>query len=196
MGLIHLTPHFIVSQDVKALDLVDVTCTELDFRLQNGIDLTVRRPWPNKDYRVACRKQGQKAILGFLVERELIPDDFTVVTRWSLHHDRILTHTVRYSLVDRDYDFVSDLMSMWSSTGDNVYHSRWPDVPEYGSPAASQPRMHLDPDQERKGIYRDFRDDTGRLCGRDETVYVPTLELGRLKHFSSADRLPDLASAF
>jgi len=196
MALIHLTPQFIVSQGVKGLDLVDVACAELDLALQNGVELTVRRPWPNKDYRVVCRKQGQKAILGFLIECESIPDTFTVVTRWSLHHDRILTHTVRYTLSDRDHDFVSDLMSLWSSTGDNVYPSRWPDIPEYGFPAETQPRMHLDPDEERKGIYRDLRDKDGRMRGREETVYVPTLERGRLKHYFRADRLPDLASAF
>jgi hypothetical protein len=196
MALIHITPQFVAPQDLQTLDLVDITCTELGLNLKNGQEVTVRRPWQNKKYRVVCRKTGQKAISGIMVERREIPKEFTVVTRWTLQADDILTHTVRYLVTDTDFDFVSDQISMWGRSGCMTYPSRVPTDQEYGYPAETQPQMGLVPYENRKGLIKEEPGVMGLLIGRHETLHVPTLERSRLERYARADRLPDPSLAF
>ena len=53
---------------IRNVALVDLQIDPLGIRLVGGDDLATRRPYPNKMYAVACRKQGQKAINGILIE--------------------------------------------------------------------------------------------------------------------------------
>jgi hypothetical protein len=48
----------------KNVALIDLQINPLGIHLAAGVDLATRRPYPNKRFAVACRKEGQKAIDG------------------------------------------------------------------------------------------------------------------------------------
>jgi hypothetical protein len=43
-------------------ELIDFHAPELNLKLSGGIDLVASRPFPNKNYLVACQKLGNNAI--------------------------------------------------------------------------------------------------------------------------------------
>lgn len=196
MAIIHFTPQIMVPPSVLPLDLVDVKCEELGLALQNGREITVRRPWPNKHYRVVCRKVGRKALLGLRAERPSIPTEFTVVTRWALAADDLLIHTVRYVVLDQDFDLVSDQISMWRASACRRYKTRWPAESRHWSPVELQPCMSLVPYKGRGGRIVEKTGLCGLLERRHETLFMHTLERGRFETWSFAGRLPGPESAF
>lgn len=176
--LLHLSPTLLCeSQDVV---LVDVHVLPFGLRLIGGVDVVARRPYPNKRYRVACRKVGRKAVRGFLVATPAPLRTWTVVTRWALDAERLLTHTVRYELLDGDFDAASDSMMLWH--GADAELGGWSDrIP---SCHAGKGTMHVEP---RMGM---------SPADRYETFRLPTLEPARLVRSALNDRLPRLADAF
>lgn len=92
---------------------MDLTVAELALNLIGGGDLTTRRPYPNKHYRVGCRKIGQKAVSGLLIKAEGHVPHYTVTTRWAVGAERIVSHVVRYRVLDDDFDCVTDEMTTW-----------------------------------------------------------------------------------
>lgn len=105
--LLHLVPRlFACRVNEPECALIDFHCPALGLKLRNGIELVARRPYPNKHYLVACRKLGQKAMNGFLVETTERVREFTTLTRWAVGADRIVNHQVQY--------FVLDEMTSWT----------------------------------------------------------------------------------
>lgn len=196
MAIIHFTPQIQAPPSVLPLDLVDVKCEELGLALQNGRDTTVRRPWPNKHYQVVCRKVGRKAVLGWRVERSSIPTEFTVVTRWALAAEELLTHTVRYEVLDQDFDLVSDQVSMSTASACGNFESRWPADAMQWTPVQLQPCMSLVPYKGRGGKIVEKAGLCGLLEDRHETLSMHTLERGRFETWCFANRLPNSAAAF
>ena len=87
--ILHLIPKlFCPWQDVALLDL---QIKSLGLHLKGGIDLVTRRPYPNKRVAVACRKQGQKAIEGILIDTKVAIDVAECVTRWTIGGAGIVT---------------------------------------------------------------------------------------------------------
>lgn len=193
MPRFHFTPQF-YSEIPCDVQLVDVVCAEFGLKLRNSSEIVARRPFPNKRYHVVCRKAGQKAMIGLLVEHDQIPSEFTVVTRWAVDAGEVLTHTVRYMLLDTEFDFATDQMTLWSGTPD--YPSRRPDIPQYGFPARTQPRMGLLSNDGREGIIEDVLGPVGLLSKRHETFYIPTISPGRFETSPRSERLPGLGDAF
>lgn len=101
--LIHLIPQIYTPYAVP-VRLIDVAIPELGLVLDGHKDLAIRRPFPNKRYWVACRKVGQKAIAGFLVESKAFVPAYTVTTRWAVNADTVLTHSVAHVVLDKDFD--------------------------------------------------------------------------------------------
>lgn len=61
--LIHLLPTLHCGRfSSEACELIDITCPELGLKLSSGKEVVARRPFPNKQYLVACRNVGQKAM--------------------------------------------------------------------------------------------------------------------------------------
>jgi hypothetical protein len=54
--LLHLSPRLL--WPYKDASIVDLEINPLGLRLVGGVDLITRRPFPNKHYKVACRKRG------------------------------------------------------------------------------------------------------------------------------------------
>lgn len=199
--LLHLVPRLYFTRfDARQCELVDFHCPALGLKLRSGIELVARRPYPNKNYLVACRKVGQKAIDGFLVETTKRVTEFTAVTRWAVGGDRVVNHQVQYFILDDELDAVSESMGLWYGTSGTLgtWTSRWPDVAKDWSPAAAQPRMELFA-RERAGHYADRLDNQGRILERSEVFQMHTIERERIEQRGGLilpDRLPSVATAF
>lgn len=196
--LIHVSPRFLQCQySGPDVALVDVVIPELGLTLTGGKELTARRPYLNKKYLVACKREGQRAVEGILVETQERLDVFTVVTRWSIDAEILVKHSVQHHVLDSDFDVVTDRMILWYAIGNHgrTFSNRWPEVHQGRIPAHTQPRMDLT-STTRTGMVKD-KLRKGLIEERNEIFHVPTVELGRLSIGGSlTDRLPTFASAF
>lgn len=176
--LLHLSPT--LCNQGRDVALVDVYVLPFGLRLVGGVDVVARRPYPNKTYHVACRKVGNKAVRGFLVEAPAPLTRWTVVSRWAVDAERLLTHTVRYQLLDSDFDAASDSMVLWYGTEAELggWSDRIPPCHAGKGTMQVEPRMRVTPPD------------------RCETFRLPTIEPARLVQSVLDDRLPRLADAF
>lgn len=198
--IIHLTPQIYACPKTEPCSLIDLTCNELNIALVGGKELTARRPYPNKNYLVACRKSGQKAMNGILIDSKSPVREFNIVTRWAVAASHVATHRVRYIILDEEYDAISENMVLWSATSESLgsYKSRWPGNEEYGTPAMSQPRMEAFQRLQRVGAISDVTDASGAVIERSEVFKLPTLQPERVLNskLSYGDRMPNLEAAF
>ena len=202
--LIHVLPKLYVPGGLQVpVRLVDLTVEELGLVLKGDQDLAIRRPYPNKCYWVGCRKVGQKAVAGLLIEAGRFLESYTVVTRWAINADTVLTHRVEHVVLDGHFDAVSDDMTRWYGTCESLgsWHSRWPLCYDGQPPVEVQPRMDmLSPGlggTTRKGEVRDVLSEGGLVLRREERFMVPTIERGRLSgKWAEMSRLPEMKDAF
>ncbi|MDC8640255.1 DUF6012 family protein [Xanthomonas hortorum] len=199
--LLHIIPRLYVAEpDAPQCDLIDFHCPDLGLKLRNGIELVARKPYPNKCYRVACRKVGQKAMQGILIETAGRVGEFTTLTRWAVGGDRVVNHQVQYVVLDDELDAITEAMVLWYGMSPSLggFSQRWPSVAENWTPAAAQPRMEL-VSRERQGYYADSLDSAGRIVERAEVFKVHTVERERVLFGSksdSYDRIPTADMAF
>lgn len=192
--LIHLVPRLYDARSTggQPFELVDFQCAELGIRLTAGTDITARRPYRNKRYAVVCRRTGRRAINGLFIETAQPIRAFTAVTRWVCNAQALLSHRVRYEVLDEAFGAVTEDMSLWYAMCDTLggWCSRWPDG-EQRAPLEVQPRLCVD---EETAWY-----------GTDQTqsMKMPTVERERLlfriahdPHGGPFSRLPALDSAF
>src|ERR1700738_95197 len=117
--LLHLLPR-LFSLQFGIVSVVDVEIPTLGLRLLGNVDLTTRRPYPNKHYAVACRKRGHKAVDGIFIETGEPVAHIDCITRWAVEAKAVVTHRVRYTLLDRDFDSASDHMLLWCAESDGL----------------------------------------------------------------------------
>lgn len=195
--LIHVAPTIFNPYSDVNVALVDVNVPEFSLKLVGGIDVVSRKPYPNKSYNVVCRKVGRKAINGILVKVDENVRDFSVITRWSFNAERIIQHTVNYSVLDNEYECVTDEPSSWHAFGNGKYKNRWPY--ENKIPNKLKPTMTIlyqDEDTSRDGDVKDIYEE-GWLVYRLENLAVPTVEKERLFGDSAIlERMPLEKHAF
>jgi hypothetical protein len=213
--LIHITPKIYVPNfdDISSCELINFSIDELGFVLIGNKDIATRRPYPNKRYFVGCRKENRKAASGILVEaKELSMDSFTSVAHWKVYPDEyrsgdiVVTHKVKYVIIDNDFDMVSDDMTLWYATraDSSGRPSRWPEF--YKKPPNEvQPTMDVFSSRSG-GLARDGQDkkDTVKnflnkdlIVNRSEVFKIPTIERARLfdKQFHLHE-MPELKDAW
>lgn len=193
---IHIAPRMFAGRFSGEVELIDLVCVELGLHLQGSSDLTVRRPYPNKSYHVACRKVGQKAVLGILIETDKPVTEFNVVTRWGLKVDdgtAVTTHRAHYQLINSepDLDSGSDLfsedMDIWSRKAREHFRSNHPQT------LSQMPTMSVFADNSR---CCDVTFAQGAVVlERSESVYLSSASYQDLQgHYTG--RMPALESAF
>lgn len=196
--LLHVIPQLYATPfEAPGAQLVDFVSTDLGLHLRVEEDLVARRPYPNKNYLVACRR-GRKAVSGFFVETQGHVSAFTTHTRWSYLNLKggrdVVTHEVRHLVLDDEMDAITESMVLWYSIGKG-----WQDrCPAWArrdtriTPAAAQPRMEIVPCADRQGHFTDCLE-AGLIVHRVEIFPVPTVERARLENrslFSDDWRLP------
>lgn len=198
--LIHFVPRYLIrssfERDVK---LIDFHCPELGLKLLGGKELVARKPYPNKSFLVACRKIGQKAIDGFLVEIDNDLSEFFAITRWQINDEQIVEHIVKYTVLDDEFDAVTGNMVLWSAMSPSLggFSDRCPAEAKNWRPALAQPSMSLIP-LKREGHFADWINHDGKIIKRVETCRLHTVERERLLHpfFLKNDRMPAISTAF
>lgn len=197
--LLHLIPRlFVNAAEAHECFLIDFDCSALGLKLRSGIELVARQPYINKRYLVASRKVGRKAMNGFLVETTNPVREFSTITRWAVGADRVISHKVRYVVVDQDMDAVTESVLLWSamSPGLGGFSKRWPAGTDLIAPC--QPSMEL-VSGDRGGHYVDKVDPSGLIIERSEEFRVPTVERERVLYDSKIsiyDRIPTADMAF
>lgn len=175
--------------------LVDVYIPQIDLRLVEGKDVVARKPFINKNYRVACLKKGRKAIEGFFVR---LPDDlkaWQVSTRWAVEAEHLLTHDVFYRKLDDCHGAVTDDPLIWRAR--EGFEDRMPNCVKNPSPVHLKPRMEVllfEQQTSREANIID-RYEGDALVSRREDYWVPTVEVSRLREgfgIAGPDRMPVL----
>lgn len=198
--LIHIVPKLYEPPFAVESEIIDVSIPELGLVLVGGKDITARRPYPNKRYLIACRKTGQKAIAGILVDVEGSIQSYTVISRWSVNGE-VITHFVEHEVLDQDFDAVSDDMTLWYAQYGTDWQRRWPTCyPE--APVTREPAMDVFTSLMR-GLIRpeevqDVVDPSQRVIMRVEPFKQHTIERERLLDEANctSHRIPELKDAF
>lgn len=189
--LIHLTPRFFLPYCYAQLDLISVEIPELQLLLQGGIDITIKKPYKNKNFFVVCRKKGKKAINGILIETDRFISDFTLITRWKINSIESMiesTHYIHYHINDFDFDAVTDYMLLWNAFSNTEYKLRKNEEQKKWIMVYSQPQMMLFPkeinldDNNQREEYCTYNilGDNGIIKSKHEFFSVPTVERERL----------------
>lgn len=191
--LIHLSPTFRACEiSGPNVEILDIAIPELELKLVGGRDLAARRPLANRNYLVACRKIGRKAINGILLNTgDRRVDVFTVRVRWAVDAELVATHEISYRVTDCDYPLVSDDMLLWSAHPPAL--GQWPDrMPPYAShasPMSGKVLMLLTEEDEHDRLVVD-RKERGLIVERKQEFLLPTIEPGRLATSMLRDTYP------
>ena len=199
--LLHLIQRLYAFRSIEdECSLIDFECPTLGIFLRNGHELVARRPYPNKNYLVGCRKVGQKAINGLLIESPTRINQLTTITRWAVGAERVVSHKVQYVILDSEMDAITESMVLWHSMSPRLggFGNRWPSSAQNWTPASAQPRMELLP-RYRDGNIQDSLDEAGRITERSEIFHLHTVERERVLFRSETDlysRNPTAEMAF
>lgn len=63
--LIHLTTRYYARYNDVHVDIIDVEIPELKLILKANVDIIMRAPFPNKNYKVVCRKKDVKQLMEY-----------------------------------------------------------------------------------------------------------------------------------
>lgn len=196
--LLHIVPRMLAYRESEPeCSLIDVTIPELGLVLRAGDQVAARRPYPNKNYLVACKAAGQRAWNGILVETRQPVREFTVTSRWGVGEDRVVSHQVRCTILDDEHDTASWSAALWYGDARAGFANRWPAGCHF-SPMLVQPRMDLVSRERAGGCEDQLESDGVSLVARTEEFRVPTIEPERLLSLESQlkRRIPPRDDAF
>lgn len=198
--LLHLQPR--LYSPCRNVAIVDLAIEPFGLRLAGGVELATGRPYPNKHYAIAYRKnKTRKAFNGILIEIPGPVDEWHMTARWSVEAEIVVTHHVDYRLLDHDFDTASEDQTLWYAACAELggWSNRWP------SPDLRQSRVMMEVvpreyhEREKPVTYRDTLDhERGLIVQRCQAFDMPTIERGRLTKplISDAERMPPFESAF
>jgi hypothetical protein len=203
--LLHIRPQLYSPFDVE---LVSLQSPQLGLTLHSR-DLATRRPYPNKHYSVACRREGRKAIEGILIETSKFLEQFDLRAVWAVQAELLAKHTIHYQIIDRDFDAATDKSILWyqfvhwnPATGVtiNIGTDR---RPEWYRNAPQAQKWHTVMEVlplEDRGPHIKDTVINGFIVAREETFAMPTIQREklfdpRISEFR-VDRRPTRASAF
>lgn len=191
--LIHLRPRMYCP--FKNVTLIDLEIEPFGLNLRNGIELRTGRPYPNRFHTVASRKVGRRALVGILIETSKPVDEFQYAARWAVEAQLVVRHEVKFKVLDRDFDAVTDEFIAWHAFYGKNWGHRVPKELEKPD-AQHEPCMEvLSPERSRE------RDDvvdqrTGLIMLRREVFQMPTIETERLLNHLEGGWMPKREMAF
>lgn len=197
--LIHLVPKlYLPNAPTVSAEMLELKIVELGMTLRGGLDIDVRRPYPNKSYRVACKRIGQKAMDGILVRAPAFMRQITTEATWLVNGTLTLKHRIERHVLDEDLDATSDKMTLWYSSRQEGFEYRWPSCYAALSPVDAQPRMDLLSSTSRpKHDSIDTVSESGFVVSRTERFEIPTIESARINPDSPyINRIPPMHHTF
>lgn len=196
--LIHLTPSFFLQYANISVKLVDVVVPELGIHLEEGKDITVRFPAPNKRLHYVCRKKGRRAIYGILLNTDKPVTDITVITRWAVQ-GHISVHRVHMHITGTG-EAATDVIQLWSAVRGTSFVDCTPPGAGNWVPASCQPRLTVaaaDRTSCREPAIWRRTDPAGIIREQTEFFTAAAVEPARLSSpWRGMDRLPAADDAF
>ncbi|EAA1730950.1 hypothetical protein F0X33_18800 [Salmonella enterica] len=199
--LIHLTPRYYARYNDVHVDIIDVEIPELKLILKANVDIIMRAPFPNKNYKVVCRKKGRKAINGILIEIDGELKNFTVISRWAVNGE-ISRHETYYHVTDNEFDAVTEEDFLWSGFFNTPYRTRCKEIEVGGTLVKRQSAMVTliddlnSNDGDNYWTYNKV-DGEGFVRFRSEYIMLPTVERERIiTSFFGNKRLPSYDDKF
>lgn len=199
--LIHLTPRYYAKYSNVQVDVIDVEIPELKLILKANVDIIIRTPFPNKNYKVVCRKKGRKAINGVLIEASGELRCFTVITRWAVNGE-ISRHETYYHVTDNEFDAVTEEDFLWNGFSNTQYRARCKKIEQGDVLVKRQSAMVTliddlnSNDNDNYWTYNKV-DSGGFVRFRAEYIRLPTVERERLTTpFFGNKRLPSYDDKF
>lgn len=180
--LIHLTPQYFLRYSDVIVDVIDISIPEMGLLLVGNKDIVVRTPFPNKNYKVVCRKKGEMAVNGIFIETAKPVQFFSVVTRWAVNGE-ISLHKVHYSIEDLKYDAASADINIWNGFSGTNFEMRRPKTAEKFCFTKDQPQMvtlEIDNESSRDDAIFNVLDDANYVRQRTEYFEIPSIEKERL----------------
>jgi hypothetical protein len=160
-------------------------------------ELATRRPYANKRWAVACRRQGgTKAIEGILIETKAAVSEYRYIARWAIEAQHVVAHEVHCKIVDHDFDATSEDVMLWQACCKELggWAARSCDFPR----PRQEPAMEIFQSEVTPFNADDTVDQCGMIVLRKQTWEMPTIERERIIN-SKLDhdrRIPSLAMAF
>jgi len=208
--LYHLIPKIFSPQYLFQCGLISVDIADFGLALDAGNALTARRPYPNKNYLVACRKVGKLAKIGILIEAPPV-EQFTVTTKWlvtptseavtRIEEASAITHEVHYTVLDDKYDAITESSMLWGGSSEpEHWENRVPDEYAGRAPMDIVPRMIIDPRQitERQTTQAEYTMTDGIVAHLSEKLRMPTVQPERIfnRPGEMSKRMPSRGEAF
>jgi hypothetical protein len=125
-------------------------------------------------------------------------DQFSYTAQWS-SHGFDLTHHVRCTILDHEFNAVSESTSFWKPTSDGNWSDRRPDGWTDSGSIRTEPYMELESHLMRGLRTEDVVDpEIGWIEQRTQWFSMPTLEEARLFLYPGEDssRMPSIDDAF
>lgn len=199
--LIHLTPRYYSKYSDVQVDVIDVEIPEFKLLLKANIDVVIRTPFRNKNYKVVCRKKGRKAVNGIIIEINDIVQNFTVITRWAVNGE-ISRHETYYHVNDNEFDSVTEENFLWNGFYNTPYRNRCKEIKERDVLIKRQSTMvtlvgDINSNDNDSDWTFNTVDKQGIVRFRAEYITLPTVERERLtSSFFGNVRLPPYEDAF
>lgn len=192
--LIHITPRIYIPHAVKSCEMTSLKIEQLGVYF-SGEQIAVRKPYPNRRFHVACRRNNRRAIQGLLFSVGVAPSEFTVESEWLINGSSCAKHSVKYEILDEEMGAVSDNMLLWYADSAQKYALRWPQWAQSMSPVEAMPTMEFAAGSLPLRPRRSDVVQAGHLISRKEVFGMHTLEKSRLFD-SNSDRMPNIWDAF
>lgn len=193
--LFHVIPRFYANAGLnpKFVSLKSVKINELDLVLKCDEEVVSRSPYPNKDYLVACKNKGKKAVDGILVDIGKLRE-VTVITTWSYFSTEVV-HEVKYFIIGDDLGFAT------TAPMRHVFVSHPEEIRDFISKQNHiAPTMSFKPETYFFQSWTDriVKDAKGCISELSSIVYVPTLTEHEFYNnkLSGNSRLPKFEDVF
>lgn len=191
--IIHIVPKLFHLMANKC-HLQSIEIPELSFKIESN-DLSVGRPWPNKNIWVGMRR-GRKAMNGLLLKTDKYLKSFTADYQWHIEGMGMINHRVKTYIEDNEFDMVSQDIML--NGGFDKWKSRVHEAYENWAPVRVQPKMESfvnKPGEETLDVWQEY--DWGDfLLSREERLLLHTIQSERLNtNFPLFSRLPTLEQA-
>jgi hypothetical protein len=199
--LLHIRPqYFLPTADV--VSLAELRIDPFGLVLRGDIEVATRKPYPNKGWKVSCRKgKTTKAVDGILLETSKPIDEFGVTAIWCIAAEWITTKRTLYKILDHDFDLASDDQMLWYAL--TIWDREKQAEEKIGLdrvPKCEQPKPEFTTVPTQHASCGDLINEQGLVCERRSVLFMPTIERERLTdprfaHFRP-DRRPTLDQAF
>jgi hypothetical protein len=189
--LLHIRPR--AFWNYSDIELASLKIEPFGLHLYGGFDVAAGRPYPNKFWVVAHRKnRHNRAEDGILIDVDRAVQEFACIAEWRFASTFVARHTVRYKVLDSEFDAASDKSLLWHATYDGKWSDRLLPSWRHWENRPKEPQLNLNLKD------RWSTANAGAVLDKEEVFEMPSIERARLwdEIGNTARRMPSRDSAF